>query len=284
MTSFRTFLLAALFSLSAGAVSAQSDKDKPLTDAERARRDAEKVFSFIKFHTVKPAAPAAAANARPAPAAATAPTPRPVATATAPVTPPAQAAPVSRGAGLVLASAAPAAAAASAPGSNSLNGSNSANSVNGTNGAQLASAAPAASGTLGSAPAASSGGNAFQPNQPGTSLPPAAEPSPTLPATPSPAQAEPVVEEEEEVPLKLIAYVAPAMTQQVQDAIIGSQALVTVRFVVQPDGRVSSAQAVGNANRRLVQAATRAVQQWRFDPIPEVREVDVEIAFRLGED
>lgn len=47
----------------------------PLTDAERARRDAEKVFSFIKFQTVpkpgseaapKPARPAAAERARPA--------------------------------------------------------------------------------------------------------------------------------------------------------------------------------------------------------------------------
>ena len=46
---------------------------KPLSDAERAKRDAEKVFSFIKFQTVKKAPAAAPAPVRTAPASAPAP-------------------------------------------------------------------------------------------------------------------------------------------------------------------------------------------------------------------
>lgn len=69
----------------------------PMTDAERARRDAEKVFSFIKFQTVpakpaepapRPARPAAASTAPPA-AAAPPRAPEPVvAGAAAPAAPP----------------------------------------------------------------------------------------------------------------------------------------------------------------------------------------------------
>lgn len=52
---------------------AQGTPSGEISDAERAKRDANKVFSFIKFHAVKPAAPAAA----PAPKAAAAPAPKP---------------------------------------------------------------------------------------------------------------------------------------------------------------------------------------------------------------
>jgi TonB family protein len=95
----------------------------------------------------------------------------------------------------------------------------------------------------------------------------------------APLQAAPQVEEEE-VPLRLVDYVAPDMTAQVLAAMPGNAVSVPVRFVVQPDGRVSSAQAMGSAPRRVAQAAVRAVQQWRFAPLPAERTVDVEIAFR----
>ncbi len=97
---------------------------------------------------------------------------------------------------------------------------------------------------------------------------------------PAPA---PEPEPEEEVPLKLIAYVAPEMNAQVLAAMTSTQVVVPIRFVVQPDGKVSSAVVRGNAPRKVGQAAARAVQQWRFDKIPAVREVDVEIAFKAAE-
>ncbi len=76
-----------------GALSAWAQASGDISDAERAKRDANKVFSFIKFHAVKPAAAPAPAPApkpaapKPAPraessAAASSPAPAPVATPT----------------------------------------------------------------------------------------------------------------------------------------------------------------------------------------------------------
>ena len=60
--------------LMGGAMSAWAQASGELSDAERAKRDANKVFSFIKFHAVKPAAaPAPAPAPKPAPK----PAPRP---------------------------------------------------------------------------------------------------------------------------------------------------------------------------------------------------------------
>jgi TonB family protein len=244
-----TLLLSALL-LVHSPVSAQSsadtDKDGKISDAERAKRDADKVFSFIKFHTVRPAAPAAAAP-RPAPR----PVPAPVSAAAAAVSPA-----VAR----ALAAPAPVAApVASAP---------VATAMAAVTDQPAAAALPVASASVPALDSAST----LSPN---ASLPPTAQP---------PAQlAQPVLEPEEEVPLRLIAYVAPEMNAQVLAAIASSQVVVPVRFVVEPDGKVSSALVRGNAPRRVGQAAVRAVQQWRFDKIPAVREVDVEIAFKAAE-
>jgi protein TonB len=58
-----------------GALSAWAQSSGDISDAERAKRDASKVFSFIKFHAVKPAAaPTPAAAPKPA---APKPAPRP---------------------------------------------------------------------------------------------------------------------------------------------------------------------------------------------------------------
>ncbi|RVT86420.1 energy transducer TonB [Inhella crocodyli] len=60
--------------LMGGAMSAWAQASGEISDAERAKRDANKVFSFIKFHAVKPAAaPAPAPAPKPAPK----PAPRP---------------------------------------------------------------------------------------------------------------------------------------------------------------------------------------------------------------
>jgi TonB family protein len=63
-----------------------------LTDAERAKRDANKVFSFIKFHAVKPAAARPAPTPSVATAPATAPAPRPATARSEPSSAPAIAA------------------------------------------------------------------------------------------------------------------------------------------------------------------------------------------------
>lgn len=218
--------------------------DGKLSDAERAKRDAEKVFSFIKFHTVKPAAAAAPAP-KPAPAPAAAARSMPVAAAAA-------AAP--RATVPATAAAAPVAASAVR------NESQAA-----ARGVEAPVAAPAEPVAAAPAPAVQ-----------------AAVPAAPVAATTQPV-AEPAAEPEEEVALKLIAYVAPDMSAQVMAAMPSNQVVVPVRFTVQPDGRVSSAQAMSNAPRRIANSAVRAVQQWRFEPIPAVREVDVEIAFKAAE-
>lgn len=239
-----TPLLCLCLGMSPAWAQSSAKSNEELSDAERARRDAARVFNFIKFHTVKPAAaqpaPAPApAPARPAPRSAAAPATSAPSTS-APATPaPATPAPTSA----ATAEAAPEAT----PASRSL--------------------------TLQATPAA-----ATEPTLTTADLPTAtlARPSETALA-PAP------VVEPEEVPLRLIAYVAPEMTAQVLAAIPGNEIAVPVRFTVQPDGRVSAAQSRGVVPRRIAQAATKAVQQWRFDPIPAVREVDVEIAFKAGE-
>lgn len=218
---------------------ANSGKDaKSLSDSDRAKRDADKVFSFIKFHTVR-SAPAPAKPA--AQAAQAAPPTRSLVVATAPASQPAAVTPASVGTAATSSAAAPAA------------------TVPSTLAAEAASAA--------------------EPTVTTADLPAdAASAAATL--SQAPLQAAPQVEEEE-VPLRLVDYVAPDMSAQVLAAMPSNEVTVPVRFTVQPDGRVSSAQAMGgSAPRRVAQAAVRAVQQWRFDPLPAERTVDVEINFK----
>lgn len=220
---------------------ANSGKDaKSLSDSDRAKRDADKVFSFIKFHTVR-SAPAPAPAKPAAQAAQAAPPTRSLVVATAPASQPAAATSASVGTAATSSAAAPAA------------------TVPSTLAAEAASAA--------------------EPTVTTADLPAdAASAAATL--SQAPLQAAPQVEEEE-VPLRLVDYVAPDMSAQVLAAMPSNEVTVPVRFTVQPDGRVSSAQAMGgSAPRRVAQAAVRAVQQWRFDRLPAERTVDVEINFK----
>lgn len=220
---------------------ANSGKDaKSLSDSDRAKRDADKVFSFIKFHTVR-SAPAPAPAKPAAQAAQAAPPTRSLVVATAPASQPAAATSASVGTAATSSAAAPAA------------------TVPSTLAAEAASAAEPTVTTAGlPADAASAAATLSQ----------------------TPLQAAPQVEEEE-VPLRLVDYVAPDMSAQVLAAMPSNEVTVPVRFTVQPDGRVSSAQAMGGtAPRRVAQAAVRAVQQWRFDRLPAERTVDVEINFK----
>lgn len=204
-----------------------------LSDSERAKRDAAKVFNFIKFHAVraKSAPVAGAAAAAAAPAAPARPRPEPAAE------------PAARPAADVAARPAPEPAQPSAP----------------APAVAAASAAPASATGLDS--------------QPGTTLPPASEPAPAPAPTATP-QPEP---EPEPVDIKLIHHVQPEVPpgNNLRDG------TVRVRFTVEPDGRVSKAVAAPGAQRRLASSATRAIEQWRFAPIPEAQEIEVDIDFRF---
>jgi protein TonB len=226
-----------LLGLAAGGVAAQGN-----ADAERARRDAEKVFSFIKFHAVKkPAAPAPA----PPPAPARESELRPAATARAlpprPAVPPTEPPPANdgpRGATAVLSP--PAQTAVSAP--------------------ALADAQPLV------APAAAA--LLSQPALPTPLLPPPIA---------APAAAD---DEEEAIEIKLREFVAPELSPSVLATLGASNPRVRMRFTVEPDGKVSQATAREGTPRRLAQVASRAILQWRFEPIALAQEVEVELAFK----
>jgi protein TonB len=203
----------------------------PLSDAERARRDAEKVFSFIKFQTVrnrpvgeageKPARPRAA-NAAPRAPVAPAPSPAPAA---APATP------------------ATATAAANTPTPVSL------------------------------------------PAEKPLETTPAPQPTPTAAASVSPAAppapaTEEDADDEDDAALQLQSFVPPSLTPEVNATLGAGSRNVKVRFTVEADGRVSKAEAAAGVPRRLAKPATDAILQWRFAPLPQARNVDVEIAFR----
>lgn len=206
-----------------------------LSDAERARRDASKVFRFIKFHAVR-SAPAAPANAGGA-VAAVAP-PRPV---EKPADKAIEAAPAPSG---QVAAAAPAPAAGQSD----------------VDPAALVAAEPTAGGGALAAAAVAV-------------TPPAA---PVVDATPA---AKPAPEPEELVELALIHHVQPEVpARQLAHVRNGS---VMVQFTVQPDGKTDQVVARPGAQLRLAQAAIKAVQQWRFSPIDEAREVMVEVAFNF---
>lgn len=122
----RAAVLAACLSLCGGELAAQAPASQP-APSERAQRDADKVFQWIKIHSDKPRrvrdekeakpAPAAAVAATPAPrpAARPAPEPRAVATTAAPLPNPEPVAPAAVEAALISAAVAKAAAAAVPP-------------------------------------------------------------------------------------------------------------------------------------------------------------------------
>jgi TonB family protein len=215
-----------------------------LSDADRARRDASKVFSFIKFQAVRARAPSPAAAGGGAPVA-------PVAVAANPV------ASQDRSAEQVLAKAAPQVSAPLA----------TTDSAAESDPAALLAASPTAAGPGGTDVAVAAAAAAV------------AKPiAPPLEAKTSPTPAPPP-EPEELVELALIHHEQPVVPpRQLANARSGS---VMVQFTVQPDGKTHKVFARPGAQLVLARAAIRAVEQWRFEPISEAREVMVEVAFKL---
>lgn len=99
---------------------------------------------------------------------------------------------------------------------------------------------------------------------------------PPAPATkPAPA---PKPEPEPEVPLNLIEKIDPEFPRSLMSSV--REGVVEVRFTVQPNGTVTGAEAVKTSHRKLASAAVDAVSRWRFSPLPKAREATVEIGFR----
>lgn len=115
-------------------------------------------------------------------------------------------------------------------------------------------------------------------SEPPTVPPPAA--ATTALATPSAGEDDADADEPDEVALQLRHFVAPVLTPSVQ-AMLGTGARrVAVRFTVDTDGTVTKAQAAADVPPRLARPATEAVLQWQFEPLPQPRTVDVELALR----
>jgi len=259
-TSLRATTLATLLSVSLGAW-AQSG-EASISDQDRAKRDASKVFNFIKFHAVRPAKPADKVAEK------------------------APDRPADRAPELRVASAPPPPASAPAL----LTPARANTDV------RVAALDPARLGSLPSdervpkpavlaAPAASEAPDArvAAPEASGPALAGVAPAVAALVANPQPAPSitpEPEPEPEDEVGLQLLQYVEPELPRSNSvNTLKGGT--VTVRFEVGTDGKVVSAVPREGASRRLAQAAARAVQQWRFAPLSSAREAEVDIVFNL---
>jgi TonB family protein len=131
---------------------------------------------------------------------------------------------------------------------------------------------------------------------PSAALPAVSAPAVEVASMPAPAElpprlepaVEPVIEpvaapaedEEQAVEIKLREFVAPELNPSLLATLGASNPRVLMRFTVEPDGRVSEAKAREGTPRRLAQVASRAILQWRFEPIAAAQEVEVELAFK----
>ncbi|MBB3197263.1 energy transducer TonB [Roseateles terrae] len=235
------------------AAAAATDNKAQLSDVERAKRDADKVFQWIKFHaekgeTKKPEHQAKT-DAKPEPK------PQPA----------------------VAKSAAPAPARKSDEDSRTVVAAAS-DSQRGDAGGGMTRT----SLTSSSAGAASTTPPAYTGRIPESMAMAAPATAPVVGAPAAPAQQpepEPAPLPEEDTPLRLVNKVDPEypralLTQQRNGSVM-------VKFVVQTDGSVEQVEAIKSPDRKLSVAAVAAVKQWRFAPINKPRPVSVEIGFQM---
>ncbi|MCE4556479.1 energy transducer TonB [Roseateles cellulosilyticus] len=240
-----TVLATALLLISSQA-GAQTEAPKASSGLDRAQKQADAVFQWIKINAEK-------AAARPTPAAAPAPAPAPAPRKPAPVA----AAPKPAAAPTPVVAAEPAPAPVTA------------------------SAAPAPAPALAPAPAPTTAAATPEPQAAPVLMAAAAPtPSPAAPMAAAAQAAEPPAQQEEEaeVPLQLLNRVNPTIPRQLLGQTFRN-AFARVKFTVSPDGSVSKVESIKATNGRLATAAIEAVKQWRFAPIPEAREAGIEFAF-----
>lgn len=94
------------------------------------------------------------------------------------------------------------------------------------------------------------------------------EPTPVAPNAPAPAP----------VPLTLVKRVEPALSADLIDGRLNT-ARVVVAFTVNTSGEVINPSVATTTDTRLNRSVLRAVQAWRYAPIPEPREHMVSFAF-----
>ena len=260
---WRRGLALSALAAAAGLVQAQQaaqsgDPAKPaISDAERAKRDADKVFQWIKFHAEKGEA-RKAADTKPVEKAADKPVAKPK--------PRSEPEPEARA--VASKPAEPTVAAAPPPASPSQGGgATAATAALSTAAAPAVLPQPTPAGSVQPAPA---GGPAVAAANPAPAQVALAAPK-AAPPSPPPA---PVDDE-----LHLLRKVDPEYPRQ---ALANQRSgAVQVSFTVQPDGSVRDVSAARGPDRRLTQAAVVAVQQWRFAPISRPRQVSVEFGFQV---
>lgn len=240
---------------------AGADPKAPLSDVERAKRDADKVFQWIKFHAEK-----GEKKAADKPHEAKAEAPKPVAKPTTVAT--AAPAPAPRRQDLDPAAERALAARNAAQDS----GVNASTAGGATSPVSAPTSQPAAQTIAPSTPAPQPMSDAPSPQVVSMAAPATAAPAGKAP---EPEPAEP----DEPAPLKLLRKVDPEYPRALLS--MQRQGSVLVQFTVNPDGTVDAAQALKSPDRKLSVAAIAAVKQWRFAPIPASRQVSVEIGFQV---
>lgn len=233
-----------------------TDGKAQLSDVERAKRDADKVFQWIKFHAEK------GESKKPEHQAKTEAKPEPK--------PQAQ----------VTKAAAPAKKADSDDG-RTVASAGQVDAPRGESGGltrtSLTTGAPSAAGS-----AAAPANPAYTGRIPDSLAMAAPATAPTVGVPAAPAQQpepEPAPLPEEDTPLRLVTKVDPEYPR----ALLSQQrnGSVMVKFVVQPDGSVEGVEAIKSPDRKLSAAAVAAVKQWRFAPVNKARPVSVEIGFQM---
>ena len=253
-------LVTSLAAVPAAQAQAGADASKAKTElspTERAQRDADKVFQWIRFHADKPGAkPAIILPGQ----AAAAPAPAPAAVAAKPNN---NRAPERN----ADAAGARRTAAAGNPDRRGITETVADVAVEASRAESTAALSPEAT-QLAAASLSATNVPAVLPE--------------TLVPTPAPAAAAAVFAEPPpvvETPLKAIKMVEPEFPRQLQSTLRAGT--VQVRFTVLPDGSVGRAEAIQTTHRRLNTAALEAVNQWRFEPIAKAREATVELVFRV---
>jgi hypothetical protein len=77
---------------------------------------------------------------------------------------------------------------------------------------------------------------------------------------------------------KLVTMVEPVMTPGLLDG-VRRETGVTAELTIRADGTVASVSVLPHASRQLVRAMVAALEQWRFEPLPSVRQHRVQLVF-----
>ena len=125
---------------------------------------------------------------------------------------------------------------------------------------------------------ASANANVARPTASDTGSAPAQTAETPSPAAPEPATLSTRATPVEPAPLTLLKRVEPVLSADVLDSRLNT-AKVVVAFTVTANGEVANLSIASTSDSRLNRSVLRAVQAWRYAPIPEPREHRVSFAF-----